>query len=48
MPKVYADLIKKDVKKFSQVPVKLQDEVRAVLLASNLDENGGPVDLTST
>lgn len=40
---VYATLIIKDVKKFNQVPPKLQADVKAHLNSLDLDENGNPL-----
>lgn len=38
MAKVYADLIKKDKKTFSQVPPKLKEQVRQVLIDCGRDD----------
>lgn len=40
---VCATLIIKDVKKFKDVPPKLQADVRAHLYSLDLDENGNPL-----
>lgn len=40
---VYATLIVKGVKTFSQVPTKLQPDVRNHLNSMDLDENGNPL-----
>jgi len=40
---VFATLIIYDSKTFSDVPVSLQDAVKAELLTMGLDENGNPI-----
>lgn len=44
MTVIYALLIMKGLKTFTQVPAKLKEEVRLYLRAMELDENGYPLE----
>lgn len=43
MPMLYATMIIKGRKTFDEVPDKVKDEVKVILLNAELDENGYPL-----